>query len=212
MRSYISVCIAVSMLAVVGFTSWLSNASIREAQERYDLVALGTLLETDEYDNELLKDVVLLAPDQMPSGFVNLELLGLQKPRLAYIAKKANEVVYVVIPATAEDGFNGFVDLLVAMDMFGRIRSVRIVRSFNSGTLYGSLSVIPSQWIELFSDKTFRDFLRLSWTKIPADSEYDLLVGASVTPKTISAKIYDTLLFFQSNRIAFIDRANSDDI
>jgi Na+-translocating ferredoxin:NAD+ oxidoreductase RnfG subunit len=52
---------------------------------------------------------------------VRLNSLGLRHDRLAYLAKSKGELTMVIIPATAQDGLNGEVDLLVAIDMFGRI-------------------------------------------------------------------------------------------
>jgi RnfABCDGE-type electron transport complex G subunit len=204
---FLLLLVSSSILVLIAALAWSTPAQIESNKKQLDLAALSTLIDPSEYDNNLLDDVIELSPRHSSADFVKLELLGLQRERLAYIATLEDEVVYVIVPATAEDGFNGLVDLLVAMDMFGRIKAVRVVRTENAESLYGGLSIIPSQWITLFANNTFRDIQRLSSTKIPADKEYDLFVGASVTPKTVSAKIYDTLIFFQSNRIAFINKA-----
>ena len=49
-----------------------------------------------------------------------------------------------------------------------------------------------------------RDILRLSWSKIESRGEHDQFVDASVTPKSVSNKIYDALVFIPSNRIALM--------
>lgn len=203
---------AFSFLLLLGVVTWSAQGLIETKHKQLDQAALNQVLDPSDYDNNLLDDVVLMSVKSGNSDFVKLDLLGLTRERLAFIAKQNGEVAYVIVPATASDGFNGYVDLLVALDMFGRIKSVRVVRTVRSDSLYGTLSIIPSSWLTLFEDKTFRDILRLSWSKIPADNEYDLFVGASVTPKTVSAKVYDALIFFQSNRVAFIQLASSNDV
>ena len=55
-----------------------------------------------------------------------------------------------------------------------------------------------------FTRQSMRDILRLSWSKIESRGEYDQFVGASVTPKSVSNKIYNALVFIQSNRIALM--------
>ena len=55
-----------------------------------------------------------------------------------------------------------------------------------------------------FSGSSMRDIMRISWSKIGSENEYDQFVGASITPKTVSNRIYDALVFFQSNRIALM--------
>lgn len=193
------------LLAVVLIASVLSQPQISLNQKLLDRVALSELLPNGSYDNDPLEDMIVLPRTAENELWVNLELLGLRRERLAYIAKFQGEVKVVVLPATAEDGFNGYVDLLVAIDMFGRLQAVRVIEESKSSASYGTLEIIQSTWIKLFAGNTFRDIRRLSWQSISADNEYDLFVGASVTPKTVSAKIYDTLIFFQSNRIAFIE-------
>ncbi len=212
MNRFLLPLFALSLLLLLGVFAWSAQAHIESKHKLLDLAALNQVLNHSEYDNNLLDDVVLMSPKCGNSSFVNLELLGLTRDRLAYIAMRNGEVAYVIVPATASDGFNGYVDLLVALDMFGRIKSARVVSAVNSNSLYGALRIIPSNWLTLFEDKTFRDIRRLSWTKIPAENEYDLFVGASVTPKMVSAKVYDTLIFFQSNRVAFLQQASMNDI
>ena len=101
-----------------------------------------------------------------------------------------------IIPAAAQDGFNDEVDLLVVIDMFGRIQGARVLQDMPSSGLYGMLRIIESQSMKLFEGNTFRDIQRLSWQTTPADNEHALFVSAPVTPKTVSAKIYDVLIFF----------------
>lgn len=204
-RQYPVPLIVCLMLTTVLASAALNQNQIDLNRKQLDRQALAELLPEGSFDNDPLADVVVLPENQNGNTWVQLDLLGLRRDRLAYIAKSAEEVVAVVVPATAEDGFNGHVDLLVAVDMFGRLQAVRVIEEINTPLLYGVLQIIESSWIKLFTGNTFRDIQRLSWQTITADNEYDLFVGASVTPKTVSAKIYDTLIFFQSNRIALIE-------
>ena len=65
--------------------------------------------------------------------------------------------------------------------------------------------MIDSHWMKNFSGNTMRDMRRLSWSTIdPVPGEYDQFVGASLTPKAVANRIYDALVFFQSNRIALM--------
>lgn len=205
--------LAIAILLIVGLivvVSRTSQSQILENRKNLDRNALAHVLPSSSYDNDLLVDVVRLPGDASKGEWVRLELLGLKHDRLAYLAKSNGEITTVIVPATADDGFNGEVDLLVAIDMFGRIQAAHVLQDKPRSGLYGMLRIIESQWMKLFKGNTFRDIQRLSWQTIPADNEYDLFVGASVTPKTVSAKIYDVLVFFQSNRIAFLKGSLND--
>ena len=158
----------------------------------------------EDYDNDLLVNTFYLSTSDGQSNVINMHLLGLRQDRLAYIAKRDDEVVGIVVPATADDGFNGYVDLLIAVDMLGHITAARVIKELRTTELYGVVDVIESQWMKEFDGNAMRDIRRISWQKIEADNEYDQFVGASITPKTVSDRIYNALVFVQSNRIALM--------
>lgn len=110
----------------------------------------------------------------------------------------------IAIPATAEDGFNGTIDLLVVIDMFGRISAARVIEDIDLHSLYGVIDVIESTWMQHLAGNAMRDIRRISWQRIEADNEYDQFVGASITPKAVADRIYNAMVFFQSNRIALM--------
>lgn len=201
------ILLTVSLLLLL---SVVTRDSIEVNRKQHDRLVLEQLLGEVSYDNDLLEDAITLSLDQDDNPWIKPELLGLRQDRLAYLVKSQGEVTSVVVPATADDGFNGQVDLLIAIDMYGRIQGVDVIQAYGGTETYGVLELIESQWLTLFSGSTFRDIQRLSWQTIAADNEYDLFVGASVTPKTVSAKIYDALIFFQSNRMAFVQRGIND--
>ncbi len=196
-----SLLATVILLLSLSFTA--SNAVLRSKQE-FDRQNLFQFFEEGSYNNDLLIDTFLIPADTDHETLVNLDLLNLQRDRLAYIAKNADEVVAIAVPATADDGFNGHVELLVSITMFGRISAARVIEDLSSDELYGVVDVIQSQWMTQFTGNTMRDILGTSWKTVSAENEYDQFVGASVTPKTVSNQIYDTLVFFQSNRIALM--------
>lgn len=173
-------------------------------KKNFDRQNLFQLFEEGSFDNDLLMDTFLIPARVEHSKLQNIQLLNLQRDRLAYIAKSEGEVVAIAVPATADDGFNGHVELLVAIDMFGRISAARVIEDLASDDLYGVIDVIQSHWMTRFSGNSMRNILGTSWKTISAENEYDQFVGASLTPKSVSNQIYDTLVFFQSNRIALM--------
>lgn len=180
------------------------DGDVLQNKKNFDRQNLFQLFEEGSFDNDLLMDTFLIPARVEHSKLQNIQLLNLQRDRLAYIAKSEGEVVAIAVPATADDGFNGHVELLVAMDMFGRISAARVIEDLASDDLYGVIDVIQSHWMTRFSGNSMRNILGTSWKTISAENEYDQFVGASLTPKSVSNQIYDTLVFFQSNRIALM--------
>lgn len=189
---------------LLGAGGYIAGDAQQDRRIDFDRQNLQQFFEADSFDNDVALDTYLIPAGEADSSLVNLDLLGLKRDRFAYRARRNGEVFAVAVPASADDGFNGTVDILVSIDMFGRIGAARVVSDISSDELYGVVDVIESSWMENFSDKGMRDILGVSWSKISAEREYDQFVGASLTPKAVSNRIYDTLVFFQSNRIELI--------
>ena len=170
-----------------------------EARQEFDRRNLYQFFEAGSFDNDLVLNSYLLPAVAEHEKLSNLHLLNLDRDRLAYIARKEGKAVAVAVPASAEDGFNGKIDLLIAVDMFGRISAARVIEDIDAEQLFGVVDVIDSKWMNGFAGNSMRDILRLSWQPITAENEYDQFVGASITPKSVANQIYDALVFYQSN-------------
>jgi len=192
------------LTVIVGLLLLLNSVtgdSLLAARQEFDRRNLYQFFEEGSFDNDLVLDSYLLTADKESEKLENLHLLNLDRDRLAYIARKDGQAVAVAVPTTADDGFNGKIELLIAVDMYGRISAARVIEDINSDQLYGVVDVIGSKWMGEFAENSMRDILRLSWQAITADNEYDQFVGASITPKSVANQIYDALVFYQSNRI-----------
>jgi len=179
----------------------LTADGLLEVRQEFDRRNLYQFFDPGSFDNDLVLDNYLLPANAQTSKLSNLHLLNLDRDRLAYIARKDGKAVAVAVPASAEDGFNGKIDLLIAVDMFGRISAARVIEDVDSRQLFGVVDVIDSKWMNGFAGNSMRDILRLSWQPITAENEYDQFVGASITSKSVAKQIYDALVFYQSNRI-----------
>ena len=179
----------------------LTADGLLEVRQEFDRRNLYQFFDPGSFDNDLVLDNYLLPANAQTSKLSNLHLLNLDRDRLAYIARKDGKAVAVAVPASAEDGFNGKIDLLIAVDMFGRISAARVIEDVDSRQLFGVVDVIDSKWMNGFVGNSMRDILRLSWQPITAENEYDQFVGASITSKSVAKQIYDALVFYQSNRI-----------
>lgn len=193
-----------SLLGVLLLFNWLVAERIQASKQQFDRVNLDQFFRSVGYDNDLALDTYLIPAHAPHPQLINTGLLGLARDRYAYLARQQGEVVAIAVPATAEDGFNGTIDLLVAIDMYGRITAARVIEDIDSDARVGVVDVIDSAWMQLFTGNAMRDIRRLSWQTITAENEYDQFVGASITPKAVADRIYNAMVFFQSNRIALM--------
>ena len=204
------VAVLVAIFVLLGALNLLTGAGLLEARQEFDRRNLYQFFEAGSFDNDLVLNSYLLPAVAEHEKLSNLHLLNLDRDRLAYIARKEGKAVAVAVPASAEDGFNGKIDLLIAVDMFGRISAARVIEDIDAEQLFGVVDVIDSKWMNGFAGNSMRDILRLSWQPITAENEYDQFVGASITPKSVANQIYDALVFYQSNRIELIRGVGED--
>jgi|TARA_B110000238_G_scaffold21132_2_gene20634 electron transport complex protein RnfG len=204
------VAVLVAIFVLLGALNLLTGAGLLEARQEFDRRNLYQFFEAGSFDNDLVLNSYLLPAVAEHEKLSNLHLLNLDRDRLAYIARKEGKAVAVAVPASAEDGFNGKIDLLIAVDMFGRISAARVIEDIDAEQLFGVVDVIDSKWMNGFAGNSMRDILRLSWQPITAENEYDQFVGASITPKSVANQVYDALVFYQSNRIELIRGVGED--
>ena len=204
------VAVLVAIFVLLGALNLLTGAGLLEARQEFDRRNLYQFFEAGSFDNDLVLNSYLLPAVAEHEKLSNLHLLNLDRDRLAYIARKEGKAVAVAVPASAEDGFNGKIDLLIAVDMFGRISAARVIEDIDAEQLFGVVDVIDSKWMNGFAENSMRDILRLSWQPITAENEYDQFVGASITPKSVANQVYDALVFYQSNRIELIRGVGED--
>jgi len=200
LRWFAALCSLIALAILSGMT--LAPA-IKDQQKEYDSAVLQNLLPDYVISENFAPKLLVISP--AAEGFRNTDLLGLRHSRLAYRVEAEGMPAVSVLAATTEDGFNGSIDLLVAVNDFGRIQAVLVVKDIKTSVASqrsGQLQGIESQWIKRFATKTMREVRQLSWQEIPPQREYDQFVGASITPNLVAGRIYDSLVFFQSNRIA----------
>lgn len=191
------------LVALLVFNEFVADR-IEVSKQQFDRVHLDQFFRSVGYDNDVVLDRFLIPAHRPHDRLINVQLLGLERDRYAYLAKQAGQVVAIAVPATADDGFNGTIDLLIAIDMYGRITAARVIEDLTSDALVGVVDVIDSTWMRQFTGNAMRDIKRLSWQTITAENEYDQFVGASITPKAVADRIYNAMVFFQSNRIVLM--------
>ena len=179
---------------------------VAAVKDTFDQRNLRQLIPGGDSDSKWNVQAIRIQASGGQAQFVNPQLLGLRQDRYAYTIRQAEEVIAIVVPATAEDGFNGFVDLLIAVDMRGRILAARLLRDIAPAQLSGTIDVIDSQWMREFDGSAMRNIRQISWQTIDSENEYDQFVGASLTPKSVSDRIYNAMVFAQSNRISLLGK------
>jgi electron transport complex protein RnfG len=174
------------IVAVVGVERLLSEqiASERQAaQER----ALLDLLAPGSYDNH-----PLAAPIALP----NSEQLGLPAPAFAYLASRNGVASAVLLPARGA-GYEGSIDLLLAISPAGQLLAVKVLSEHETPGLGDLSSAAKSPWLRGFFGHSTSD---TDW-RVKADGgQFDQMAGATVTSRAVSKTVQQGLSYFDAHK------------
>ena len=131
--------------ALVGLTHEETKEKILHNEKLTLLKKLNTILPSTDYDNNLLDNTIILEPDY---------LLGTKAQSTAYLARKQNKPVAIILSATAPNGYNGPIDLLVGIRYDGTLAGTRVVKHRETPGLGDVIEEQKSDWILGFDNKS----------------------------------------------------------
>lgn len=168
-------------------TKDLIAEQIRKAREK----ALLEIVPRDQHDNQML-DAQFTVDDQ--------ELLNLSSQRSAFIATQNGTIKSVILPVIAPDGYSGKIELLVGINIDGRVAGVRAVQHAETPGLGDKIDLKKSDWILSFNQRSLTDPVPERWTVKKDNGEFDQFTGATITPRAVTSAVYKALLYFQKHQ------------
>ncbi|MFO7603270.1 MAG: electron transport complex subunit RsxG [Gammaproteobacteria bacterium] len=182
---------AIGGTALVAWTFSATEKRIAENERQVLLHQLHALIPADEYDNQLDEDVIqVTAPQQ----------LGSKTPLKIYRARKDQQPVAAIISAVAPDGYNGDINLLVAIRYDGTLAGVRVTRHRETPGLGDAIDERRSDWIHHFTGKSLTYPPARDWKVKRDGGVFDQFTGATVTPRAIVNAVYRALRYFAQHR------------
>lgn len=176
---------------LVGLTHDNTIDAIKYNEKLTLLRNLNTILPASDYDNDLLTDIIHVAPNTM---------LGTVSDSVAYRARKQNSPVAIVLSAIAPNGYNGPIHLLIGIKYDGTLAGVRVVKHRETPGLGDALEVRRSDWIIDFKNKSLKTPKHNKW-KVKRDGGYfDQFTGATITPRAVVKAVHSALLYFKKHR------------
>jgi electron transport complex protein RnfG len=174
----------VIVIGLVSLAYFYTRDAIEESERQAMLQALNSIIPAGSYDNDLVNDTKVLPANKQ---------LGLKKPALIYRARRQGEIVAVAFPLTAPDGYNGPINLLLAVDRTGRIMGVRVVSHLETPGLGDRIERRRSNWVEQFRGKSMEDPPSERWKVKKDGGIFDQFSGATITPRIIVKAIHRAL-------------------
>jgi len=195
-RNMIISALVLALFAIAGtfFVSFTFDNTIDRINENKRLAllkAFHVLLPSSAHDNDIFTDII-----QVESK----TLLNKEKAVNVYRARKQNQPVAVIINSVAHDGYNGNIELLVAINYNGSLAGVRVVDHKETPGLGDAIEENRSDWITRFKGHSLTNPEKKGWAVKRDGGEFDQFTGATITPRAIVKTVYNTLRYYKKHR------------
>ncbi|MGD8526096.1 MAG: electron transport complex subunit RsxG [Thioalkalispiraceae bacterium] len=190
------------LFAIIGTTlvalTFDNTAQRIAANEREFLLnSLHTLITPAMHDNDMFLDVIQVTDKAM---------LGSKKPVNIYRARKDGKNVAAIINAVAPDGYNGNIELLVAIDHTGKLIGVRVTKHKETPGLGDAIDISKSDWILGFSGKSLDNTAKREWRVKRDGGIFDQFTGATITPRAVVKAVHNALQYFKLHQAMIFER------
>ncbi|MFN3580078.1 MAG: electron transport complex subunit RsxG [Pseudomonas sp.] len=182
---------AMVTVGLIALTQQGTASRIAEEQRRMQMSALNEILPHDQHDNDLLEDAFAIS---------NRELLHLPGEAMAYRGRVDGDVVAVILPAIAPDGYSGRIDLLVGVRANGEIAGVRITNHRETPGLGDKVQLNKSTWVLDFNGTSLSMPAPENWGVRKDGGDFDQFTGATITPRAVVQAVHRALQYFEANR------------
>ncbi|MFV1983804.1 MAG: electron transport complex subunit RsxG [Thiohalomonadales bacterium] len=176
---------------ILAYTNMITKPIIETVEREYFLRSLNILIPPDQRDNDIFNDVIYVTKP---------ELLGSYKPVAVYRARLKGKPVAVIINSIAPNGYNGKIQLLIAIYNNGDLAGVRVTKHIETPGLGDGIDVRKSNWILNFTGKSLANTTKQQWAVKKDGGLFDEFTGATITPRAVVKSVQNTLLYFKDNR------------
>lgn len=181
------VAMLVVIAALIG-TRLLLAPQIASERQAASERALLDLLPAGSFDNH-----PLAAPITLPAT----DLLGHPEPAVAYLATRNGNPSAVLLPARAR-GYEGDIDLLLAISPSGQLLAVKVLSEHETPGLADLSSAAKSPWLRGFFGRN--QGAEEDWRMKADGGQFDQMAGATVTSRAVSKAVQQGLRFFDANQ------------
>lgn len=170
---------------------------ITEAQRAAAEKALLQIVPLSRHNNSMLDDTIAVDPQT--------EGLRLRKEAQIFVARQDGEVVAVILPVLAPDGYSGEIELIVGVNRDGTVAGVRALTHRETPGLGDKVDLKKSPWVLGFNGKSLGNPLPEKWAVKKDKGEFDQFTGATITPRAVTAAVKRALEYFAQHRATLLD-------
>ena len=105
----------------------------------------------------------------------------------------------VIFALTTHDGYNGDMDLLIAINKQGTLQAVRVVRHQETPGLGDAVEPQKSDWILQFDQLPTTDWEQPDWQLAKYGGRFQQMTGATITATAVIEAVERTVKYFNNN-------------
>lgn len=201
-NSQILAIFAIICTAIVGLVNELTKDEIKAQEQLQLLNTLHSIIEPNRYDNDITRDCVSLSSPLLGNSTND------KKIQTAYIARQNNQAIAIAMTSTAPDGYNGNIELIIAINMDDTVSGVRVLKHQETPGLGDKVELRKSNWINSFTGKKLLSENDNRWAVTKDNGIFDQFTGATITPRAVVKAVKKTLLYFKDNKHSLLTRPN----
>ena len=171
----------------------LTEERIAENLRQDALLAIHRLLPQEAYDNNLLEQPLDFDIQRDGRGAL---------PVTAYLAQLEGQPVATLLRLTTPDGYNGDIQLMLAVRPDGRLTGVEVVAHRETPGLGDRIESNRSDWLSQFTDASLENPVLAAWKVKRDGGRFDQLSGATVTPRAVVQAVRDALTYLRNHQLA----------
>ena len=167
---------AVTSIAI-GWTYLTTKGQIDFEVRRSEARQLLEVFPANTHDNEIVDDTFELDAET--------PLLGIRETRRGYRVRINGDVIGVILPTTARDGYSGDIRALVGVRQDGTVAGIRVVAHRETPGLGDKVDIRKSDWVTDFNQRSLADPTLPGWNVKKDGGVFDQFTGATVTPRAV---------------------------
>mgnify|MGYP001950037176 CR=1 FL=1 len=197
-NSKILALFAIACTAMVGLVNELTKEQIYIQHQKQLLSTLNSIIEPERYNNELTLDCTKVTDDA----------LGSDELQTVYLARLNSSPVAGALTFIAPDGYNGKIELIVAVNIDGSINGVRTLSHQETPGLGDKIELVKSDWINSFSGKQLNSDNDSRWAVVKDGGMFDQFTGATITPRAVVKAVKKATNYFNQHHKELFTQTN----
>lgn len=180
---------AVVCTATVGLVHLMTKDNIELQAQQQLIRQLNQTIDETRHNNEMFRDCIIA-----PTNNDDLKI------DVIYRARMNNLAIAAAIKTAAPDGYNGNIELLIAINSDGSVSGVRTLLHKETPGLGDKIELRKSDWITKFAGKKVHDENDNRWAVIKDGGMFDQFTGATITPRAVVKTVRKTVDYFKANQ------------